>query len=107
VRTADQRSLRIEAAGGPPLGLRQYAHGPYPTTEITLGVGETLLLCTDGLLESRESDLDSGEQRICDLLEGGPEDLDELADQIITVIAGSQRREDDIALLLAKRTGDT
>ncbi|MFC4033592.1 SpoIIE family protein phosphatase [Streptomyces polygonati] len=101
LRGADRRSGPIEVAGGVPLGLPQYNNEPYPVTRIRLTADDTLLLCTDGLLESHRSDLDAGERRIRALLDEGPGDLDELAEHIVATIEKRQGREDDIALLLA------
>jgi serine phosphatase RsbU (regulator of sigma subunit) len=104
IRAAGRRAARVEAAGGVPLGLPQYAGSPYPTTHINLGAGDTLMLCTDGLLETREADLEAGERRIAASWEQGSQDLEVLADRIIATTGNRQGNEDDIALLMARRT---
>ncbi|MYS20897.1 Serine phosphatase RsbU, regulator of sigma subunit [Streptomyces sp. DvalAA-14] len=101
IRGADRRTGPIEVAGGLPLGLPQLHDEPYPATRIGLGPEDTLLMCTDGLLESHGSDLDAGERQIRTLLDEGPSDLDELAEHIVATIEQRQGQEDDIALLLA------
>ncbi|MBM9510456.1 SpoIIE family protein phosphatase [Actinacidiphila acididurans] len=104
VKGPDRHSAPVEAAGGLPLGLpRPDAADDYPTTHIRLRAGDTLVLFTDGLLESRGSDLDSGEHRLRALLDDGPDDPGDLADLIVSDLERGQA--DDIAILLA-RVGD-
>ncbi|QIQ06190.1 SpoIIE family protein phosphatase [Streptomyces liangshanensis] len=101
IRHADGSSSSPDVAGGLPFGLLQYSDAPYPTTELVLGPDETLLLCTDGLLEFRGEDIDVGERRIRSALYDGPGDLDRLAEYIVDTIETRQGQEDDVALLLA------
>lgn len=103
VRSAD-RSAPLPVAGGLPLGLPDFSDGPYPVHHFRLGPEETLLLCTDGLLEFHDSALEAGERQIRTLLDEGPADLDELAEHIVASIEDRQGQEDDVALLLATRS---
>ncbi|MFJ9039696.1 SpoIIE family protein phosphatase [Streptomyces sp. NPDC102406] len=113
IRLADGTVLMRPTAGGLPLGIDPDAD--YPTTRLVLEPGETLLLCTDGLIETGGHDLDTGWARLRTALEAGPADaLEELADTLVQVVHGPSshhttgplvdRREDDIALLLLRRT---
>ncbi|WP_306323820.1 MULTISPECIES: SpoIIE family protein phosphatase [unclassified Streptomyces] len=113
IRMADGTVLARPTAGGLPLGIDPDAD--YPTTRLVLEPGETLLICTDGLLETGGHDLDSGWSRVRAALESGPaERLEELADALVQAVHGpsshhttgplADRREDDIALLLLRRT---
>lgn len=113
IRMADGTVLMRPTAGGLPLGIDPDAD--YPTTRLVLEAGETLLLCTDGLIETGGHDLDTGWSRIRAALESGPaEQLEELADTLVQTVHGpsshhttgplADRREDDIALLLLRRT---
>lgn len=111
IRMADGTVLTRPTAGGLPLGIDPDAD--YPTTRITLEPGETMLICTDGLIETGGHDLDSGWQRIRTILEDHKGDLEELADALVQGVHGpsshhttgplADRREDDIAVMLLCR----
>ncbi|MGW6568015.1 SpoIIE family protein phosphatase [Streptomyces sp. NPDC054975] len=114
VRMTDGTVLLRPTAGGLPLGIDPDTD--YPTTRFTLEPGETLMMCTDGLLETGGHDLDTGWERIRELLEGHDgESLEELADSLVEAVHGpgshhttgplADRREDDIAVLLLSRQG--
>src|SRR5262249_13253303 len=60
--------------------------------------GDLLLLYTDGLVESRTLSLNEGMDRLCEAVETGPEDLDELLDHIGAQLA-VETRQDDVALV--------
>ncbi|MFI7005865.1 SpoIIE family protein phosphatase [Streptomyces sp. NPDC050145] len=115
IRTADGTVLIRPTAGGLPLGIDPDAD--YPTSRLVLEPGETLLICTDGLIETGGHDLDTGWSRVREALESGPaEHLEELADTLVQAVLGpashyttgplADRREDDIALLLLRRTAE-
>ncbi|MFI7401540.1 SpoIIE family protein phosphatase [Streptomyces sp. NPDC049541] len=111
IRMADGTVLARPTAGGLPLGIDPDAD--YPTTRIILEPGETMLICTDGLIETGGHDLESGWQRIRAILEDHKGDLEELADALVQGVHGpsshhttgplADRREDDIAVLLLSR----
>ncbi|MFZ3558571.1 MULTISPECIES: ATP-binding SpoIIE family protein phosphatase [unclassified Streptomyces] len=113
IRMADGTVLVRPTAGGLPLGVDPDAD--YPTTRLVLEPGETLLICTDGLIETGGHDLDTGWSRIRAALESGPDErLEDMADALVQAVHGpsshhttgplADRREDDIALLLLRRT---
>ncbi|MFF2302174.1 SpoIIE family protein phosphatase [Streptomyces sp. NPDC058128] len=112
VRMNDGTVLLRPTAGGLPLGIDPDTD--YPTTRLTLEPGETLMICTDGLLETGGHDLDTGWERVRALLESHDgEDLEALADTLMEAVHGpgshyttgplADRREDDIAVLLLSR----
>ncbi|MEU5000235.1 SpoIIE family protein phosphatase [Streptomyces sp. NPDC021622] len=121
IRMADGTVVQRPVAGGLPLGIDPDAD--YPTTRLVLEAGETMLVCTDGLIETGGHDLDSGWTRIRKILEeydaagdgDGGDGLEELADTLVQAVHGpsshhttgplADRREDDIAVLLLRRTG--
>ncbi|GAA4911780.1 SpoIIE family protein phosphatase [Streptomyces coeruleoprunus] len=117
IRMADGTVLLRPTDGGLPLGI--VPDTDYPTTRLTLEPGETLMICTDGLLETGGHDLDTGWIRVRKLLEAyepGAETLDALADSLVQAVHGpgshhttgplADRREDDIAVLLLSRTAE-
>ncbi len=114
IRMTDGTVLARRTQGGLPLGIDPDAD--YPTTRITLEPGETLMLCTDGLIETGGHDFETGWKRIRAILETHEGDLEELADALIQAVHGpsshhttgplADRREDDIAVLLLHRQGE-
>ncbi|MEV6652975.1 SpoIIE family protein phosphatase [Streptomyces sp. NPDC051219] len=100
-RHGDCRCLPVD--GGMPLGLSaEFGRLEYPVTTVELDPGETLLLCTDGLVEQPGADLDDGVQVLTSLVRGGPGDLQKLADRLCE--AGDEGGgDDDMALLLMRR----
>ncbi|MEC4569782.1 ATP-binding SpoIIE family protein phosphatase [Streptomyces virginiae] len=121
VRMTDGTVLMRPTAGGLPLGI--VPDTDYPTTRFTLEPGETMMLCTDGLIETGGHDLDTGWARLRAVLEadthdaGGhePGHLETLADLLVQAVHGpsshhttgplADRREDDIAVVLLCREG--
>ncbi|MEU9779030.1 SpoIIE family protein phosphatase [Streptomyces sp. NPDC047968] len=112
VVTSDGTVLQRSTEGGLPLGVDP--DSDYPTTRLTLDPGATLLLCTDGLLETGGHDLDTGWARLRDVLEGHRgAALEDLADALVQAVHGptshhttgplADRREDDIAVVLMRR----
>ncbi|KAF3466454.1 SpoIIE family protein phosphatase [Streptomyces sp. Tu 3180] len=114
IRMPDATVLTRPTAGGLPLGIDPDAD--YPTTRLILESGETLLACTDGLIETGGHDTDTGRQRLRGILEGHRGTLEELADALVQGVHGpsshhttgplADRREDDIAMLLLCRQGE-
>ncbi|MFF8100972.1 SpoIIE family protein phosphatase [Streptomyces sp. NPDC016640] len=114
IRLADATVLTRPTAGGLPLGIDPDAD--YPTTRLPLEPGETLLICTDGLIETGGHDLETGWQRLRGILEEHKGDQEELADALVQGVHGpsshhttgplADRREDDIAVLLLCRKGE-
>ncbi|MBM4794826.1 SpoIIE family protein phosphatase [Streptomyces sioyaensis] len=115
---ADGTVLIRPTAGGLPLGIVPDAD--YPTTRLVLEPGETMMVCTDGLIETGGHDLDTGWARLRDTIEAHEpgeidESLERLADALVQAVHGPpshhttgplvDRREDDIAVLLLRRDG--
>ncbi|MFE4974431.1 SpoIIE family protein phosphatase [Kitasatospora sp. NPDC056651] len=111
VRRADGTAAVVPVAGGLPLGIDPDQE--YRVTRFSLDPGETVLLCTDGLVEARGMDLDEGIARLTralarplpDAALAARDPLEELADRIASQAADSNEREDDIALLLLRWDG--
>ncbi|MER5450606.1 SpoIIE family protein phosphatase [Streptomyces sp. NPDC002766] len=90
---------------GAPIGVG----GFYEAAEVDTPPGSTLLLYTDGLVESRLRDVDAGMQEVrtrCDTSPflDGPPHLENLCDNVLAAL-GPGDRDDDIALLAAGLDG--
>ncbi|MFF7688118.1 SpoIIE family protein phosphatase [Streptomyces syringium] len=119
IRLSDGTVLVRPTAGGLPLGI--VPDTDYPTTRLVLEPGETMMVCTDGLIETGGHDLETGWSRLREVIEGypldgrneGASDLEQLADALVQAVHGPpshyttgplvDRREDDIAVLLLSR----
>ncbi|MEV5549785.1 SpoIIE family protein phosphatase [Streptomyces sp. NPDC052309] len=105
VRHSDGTCRRMPVEGGLPLGLSaEFGRLDYPVGTIELDPGNTLLLCTDGLVEQPGADLDDGMQALAAQVATGPGDVRELADRLIDE-AEERGGDDDVALLLLCRRG--
>lgn len=108
VRRGDGSCHRIQVAGGLPLGLpprEQSGTGcGYPVTSLELHPGDTLLLCTDGLIERPGADHDTGMRELMAAMHTGPVDVEELAD-VLCDLVGDSGGGDDMALLVLRRRG--
>lgn len=103
LRLTDGTCRRLPVDGGLPLGLSaEFGRLAYPVTTAELDPGQTLLLCTDGLVEQPGADLDDGLDALTALIATGPADVDQLADRLCASVADGGG-EDDVALLLLRR----
>lgn len=104
LRHPDGRTDVLNLVGGVVLGIDPDAS--YPVTELHLETGSVLALYTDGLVETPGTDIDIGVERLrAALAEAAPTPLTETADRLISEAGNTADRPDDIALLLASRTG--
>ncbi|KOU19587.1 protein phosphatase [Streptomyces sp. WM6372] len=108
VRRGDGSCHRIAVAGGLPLGLpprdNPGAGSGYPVTSLELHPGDTLVLCTDGLLERPDGAPEAGMHELMEAVRAGPVDVEELAD-VLCDLVGDAGVGDDMALLLLRRRG--
>ncbi len=102
LRRADASAATLPVTGGVPLGIAAPPTADTPVNDLRLGRGETLLMCTDGLVERRGSDLDEGIAGVLRALRSGPNDLEKLADWVSEADATTPD-EDDMALVLLRR----
>jgi anti-sigma regulatory factor (Ser/Thr protein kinase) len=89
-----------DIAPGLPLGLGGDA-GTFETVEIDLPDGSLFVLCTDGLLENKARDIDSGLELLRESLAEPARPLEEMCDRVIRELDLTKDR-DDIALLIAR-----
>ncbi|MGH8893703.1 MAG: ATP-binding SpoIIE family protein phosphatase, partial [Actinomycetes bacterium] len=102
-RHADGVVVPVDAPVGPPLGV-----GPdtdYDTSELELGRGDLLVLFTDGLVEDSRRSLEDGVAALSALLRETPgDDLDHLADRLVSALPPGDR-SDDTAVLVVRHAG--
>ncbi|KOG18931.1 SpoIIE family protein phosphatase [Streptomyces viridochromogenes] len=92
----------IELPAGPPLGLGGL---PFESAEVELREGTVLALYTDGLVETRERDVDASHALLCDALSAFSDSLDETCDRVLHALLPPSGAADDVALLLARTQG--
>lgn len=84
----------------PPLGA--FADAEFHSLPSRLGEGETIVLFTDGLAESRDRSLDEGVEQLAWLLDhAGDVSAQQLCDH--TIASGADVREDDACILALRR----
>ncbi|MGW8951918.1 SpoIIE family protein phosphatase [Streptomyces sp. NPDC055709] len=88
---------------GAPLGLG-LGLVPFESVELELSEGTLLALYTDGLVESRDDDLDVGLDRLGAVLAETGSSLEDLCSQVIETLP-TQAPADDVTLLLARTRG--
>ncbi|MFF4319107.1 SpoIIE family protein phosphatase [Streptomyces sp. NPDC001568] len=90
------RLLRLRTAV--PLGVGGV---PFHTTSVTLGPGDELVLYTDGLVETRDQDIDTRLLTLTDLLAGPHRPLEDTCDLLLSALRRPDTH-DDVALLIAR-----
>ncbi|MGP3970595.1 SpoIIE family protein phosphatase [Streptomyces sp. 6N223] len=98
VISPDGTGIPVAAQPGPPLGIGGL---PFEATEVELPEGSLLALYTDGLVESRERDVDQGTAELLRVLNQPAASLGALCDTVMDAML-PDRRTDDAALLLAR-----
>ncbi|MFE0514070.1 SpoIIE family protein phosphatase [Streptomyces sp. NPDC058964] len=98
----DGTFVLLDQATDPPLGARP-RHVPRPQAAVPYKPGDTLVLYTDGLIERRDEDIDTGLDRLAQTLADnsrlGP---DHLADVLLARLGVSSGGHDDIALIVVR-----
>nr|WP_235502694.1 MULTISPECIES: SpoIIE family protein phosphatase [unclassified Kitasatospora] len=98
VVSPDGTLIPVPARPGPPLGIGGL---PFEATEFELPAGSLLALYTDGLVESRERDVDQGAAELFRVLSEPAGSLEALCDAAMKAML-PDHRTDDAALLLAR-----
>ncbi|MFD8019927.1 SpoIIE family protein phosphatase [Streptomyces lavendulae] len=88
--------LRLKSAV--PLGVGGI---PFCTTSLTLAPGDELVLYTDGLVETRDQDIDTRLLTLTDLLAGPHRPIEETCDLLLSALRRPDTH-DDVALLIAR-----
>ncbi|MER8069189.1 SpoIIE family protein phosphatase [Streptomyces sp. NPDC094034] len=107
VRHNDGRIDWPHLRGGLPLGVATaFGQEEYPETRLDLVPGETLVLCTDGLVEEPGSDISIGMDALAEMVRTGPGRAGELAGHLSERLWERWGTGDDIALLVLRRRPD-
>lgn len=97
----DGQGSILDLPAGLPLGI---GGAPFESVEFPIEDGSLLALCTDGLVESRDRDVETGLEIMRDRLSGPAKPLEDLADELVATLF-HQLNRDDTALLLARLSG--
>jgi anti-sigma regulatory factor (Ser/Thr protein kinase) len=100
----DGRAQVLLGRGGLPLGVDPAAQWQEET--LLLPAGSLLAICTDGLVESRTRAADEGMDQLADVLSARRlDDLELIADAVLSELTREHGQRDDIALIVLRLTG--
>jgi serine phosphatase RsbU (regulator of sigma subunit)/anti-sigma regulatory factor (Ser/Thr protein kinase) len=102
VRAEDGRSELLHLPTGAPIGVGGV---PFETIRVKVAPGDRLVLCTDGLVEVRGSDIGEGLAALCESAAHPAASMDDACDTIIRALNTHGGRKDDVALLMARLNG--
>jgi anti-sigma regulatory factor (Ser/Thr protein kinase) len=102
VRAEDGSSALLDLPTGAPIGVGGV---PFEATRVRVGPGDRLVLCTDGLVEVRGSDIGEGLAALCESAAHPAASMDDACDTIIRALNTRGGRKDDVALLMARLNG--
>ncbi|MEE1757406.1 SpoIIE family protein phosphatase [Streptomyces sp. SP18CS02] len=107
IRHTDGRVGRPKLRGGLPLGVASvFEDEEFPETRLDLVPGETLVMCTDGLVEEPGADIEIGIAALADAVSSGPPGAEALADHLSERFWERWGAGDDVALLVLRRSPD-
>ncbi|MFF3565291.1 SpoIIE family protein phosphatase [Streptomyces sp. NPDC002574] len=93
-----ERPELLDLPTGTPLGVGGV---PFQNTVVRLGLGDALVLYTDGLVETRDQPIDERLAVLVDLLHARDRSVEETCDRLLTELRLPGCR-DDVALLIAR-----
>ncbi|WP_037890463.1 SpoIIE family protein phosphatase [Streptomyces sp. NRRL S-87] len=107
IRHTDGRTGWPNLRGGLPLGLASvFEQEEFPETRLDLVPGETLVLCTDGLVEEPGTAITAGMDALAHAVRSGPQEAGALADHLSDRLWERWGSGDDVALLVLRRAPD-
>ncbi|MFJ6518596.1 SpoIIE family protein phosphatase [Streptomyces filamentosus] len=107
IRHTDGRVGQPKLRGGMPLGLATvFGEEEFPETRLDLVPGETLVLCTDGLVEQPGTDIEAGLAALSEAVSSGPPQAEAMADHLSERLWERWGSGDDVALLVLRRSPD-
>ncbi|PBC75987.1 GAF domain-containing protein [Streptomyces sp. TLI_235] len=107
VRHSTGRTGWASVRGGLPLGVATvFGQDGYPETRLDLNPADTLLLCTDGMVEQPGRDIADGIEALAAAMRAGPLGTEALADHLCGGHPSRLGSSDDVALLLLHRAAE-
>ncbi|GAB3109318.1 hypothetical protein GCM10027160_08440 [Streptomyces calidiresistens] len=100
VRRPDGRVERAEEPTGPPLGTGGWLH---TSGTLSFPPGSTAVLCTDGLVERRDADIEDGLNTLEDALAGAVDSPRVVCDRMLRAMGITEHHDDDVAVLVLTR----
>jgi len=96
----DGETSWLRSAGGVPLGVVDDA--AYPESRLPMPAGSTIVLYTDGLVETRGEHLDRGLARLQAAVRGAPPELEELCGAVLRDTLLDPDVDDDVTVLVLR-----
>jgi anti-sigma regulatory factor (Ser/Thr protein kinase) len=98
IREADNTVHRVSEPTGPPLGTGGWLHA---SGTVSFGQGASAVLCTDGLVERRDADIDEGLDTLERALAAGVGDAPQIVcDRLLRALGVTADHDDDVAILV-------
>ncbi|MDT0447313.1 ATP-binding SpoIIE family protein phosphatase [Streptomyces johnsoniae] len=97
IRNADGTVDRVPEPTGPPLGTGGWVHA---SGTVPFGPGSTAVLCTDGLVERRDADIDEGLDALERAMGGAADSPQILCDRLLRALGITEEHDDDVAVLV-------
>lgn len=102
LRRASGEVELLEGTEGIPVGI--WPDASYGEGRTSLGLGDTLVLFTDGLVEEREVPIDEGLVKLAQAIAETPRSMDEYCEMLLEHMLGNEPTDDDIAILAVRRS---
>jgi anti-sigma regulatory factor (Ser/Thr protein kinase) len=98
IREPDTTIHRVSEPTGPPLGTGGWLHA---SGTVPFGPGASAVLCTDGLVERRDADIDEGLDALERALAAGVDDTPQIVcDRLLRTLGVTAEHDDDVAILV-------
>ncbi|MDT0347666.1 ATP-binding SpoIIE family protein phosphatase [Streptomyces litchfieldiae] len=97
IREADGSVHRAAEPTGPPLGTGGWVHA---SGTVPFGPGSTAVLCTDGLVERRDADIDEGLDALERAVAGTGDSPQILCGRLLRALGITEDHDDDVAILV-------
>ncbi|MDT0310647.1 serine/threonine-protein phosphatase [Streptomyces sp. DSM 44917] len=98
IRESDGTVRRVSDPTGPPLGTGGWLH---TSGTVPFGPGSTVVMCTDGLVERRDADIDEGLDALQQALAGFVDDTPQIiCDRLLRSLGITEDHDDDVAILV-------